>query len=104
MDFVLRTALDSDPSLGLLIKHGTRQTRKYLTDLAFADDISLLSDNADNVQKMVLAVERMALRVGLKINLSKTEFLLVGCWDTPVYIRLASGLIKQVDDFKYLGS
>ena len=53
---------------------------------------------------MLSAIEATALKVGLRINLSKTEFLLVGTWTEPVTISLASGSIKQVTDFKYLGS
>ena len=42
--------------------------------------------------------------MGLRINVSKTVFLLVGVWTEPVTISLVSGSIKQVSDFKYLGS
>jgi hypothetical protein len=106
MDFVLRTALDGNPSLGLKIKNGTtrRYPAKYLTDLAYADDITLISDTASNAQTMLLAVERVARRVGLSINVPKTEFVLVGAWEAAVTLRLSKGPIKQVDDFKYLGS
>ena len=107
IDFVLRVALDEEPSLGLMIKKGTtsRHPSKYLTDLGFADDITLFSDSEDKAQAMLSSIERVALRVGLRINRLKTEFILVGRWDAgPVVINLASGPIKQVDDFKYLGS
>ena len=90
-----------------MIKKGTtrRHPSKYLTDLGFADDITLFSDNESKAQAMLSAIERVALRVGLKINRSKTEFMLVGRWDaTPPTITLASGPLRQVDDFKYLGS
>jgi hypothetical protein len=107
MDYVLRVALDGESSLGLMIKKGTtrRHPSKYLTDLGFADDITLFSDSESKAQAMLSSIERVALRVGLRINRLKTEFMLVGRWDTgPVVLNLASGPIKQVDDFKYLGS
>ena len=53
---------------------------------------------------MLSAIEETALKMGLRINVSKAEFLLVGAWAEPVTISLASGSIKQVTDFKYLGS
>jgi hypothetical protein len=65
-------------SLALKItnREGTR-TRftpaKYLTDLDFADDIMLISDDASNSQKQLDSVDIMARRVGLKINRAKTE-------------------------------
>jgi hypothetical protein len=100
MDFILRTALDGDTCLGLKIKNGTtrRYPAKYLTDLGYADDIALISSCDNNAQTMLSAVERVARRIGLNVNLPKTEFILVGCWDSPVVLCLAKGLIKQVDD------
>jgi len=53
---------------------------------------------------MLSAIENTALKVGLKINLKKTEYLLVGAWVDPVMISLSSGPLARVDDFKYLGS
>jgi hypothetical protein len=66
LDFVLRTALDSDPSRGIMIKKGTtrRIPNKYLTDLDFADDIALVSDNVENAQIMISLIEKVALRIG----------------------------------------
>ena len=109
LDWVLSSAIVVD-DLGIQLTRriGTRtRTTKpasYLTDLDFADDIMLTSDSAAKAQSMLSAIEATALKVGLRINLSKTEFLLVGAWTEPVTISLASGSIKQVSDFKYLGS
>ena len=76
-----------------------------MTDLGFADDITLFSDSEDKAQAMLSSIEKVALRVDLRINRLKTVVILVGRWDAgPVVINLASGTIKQVDDFRYLGS
>ena len=93
MDFILRTALDGDSSLGLKIKNGTtrRYPAKYLTDLAYADDITLITESAANAQTALSAVERVARRIGLNVNVPKTEFILVGCWDSPVVLCLTKG-------------
>ena len=93
-------SLDENPSLGLLIKRGVgrRIPSTYLTDLGLADDIALLSEDDRNAQLMLSSIEKVALQVGLKVNVKKTEFILV------VSIQLSSGAIKQVKDFKYLGS
>ena len=64
----------------------------------------LISDNIVNVQTMLSSIESIAAEIGLRINVSKTEFLLVGIWKEAVTISLSSGPIKKVDDFKYLGS
>jgi hypothetical protein len=105
LDFILRIALDSQSTLGVLLKRGNRRyPSTYLTDLDFADDIALFSELQENVQIMLNYIERVALKVGLKINRMKTEFLLIGKWDASVSLTISSGPIKKVDDFKYLGS
>jgi hypothetical protein len=51
---------------------------KYRTDLDFADDIMLISDDAINSLKQLGSVDIMARRVVLNINRAKTEFMKVG--------------------------
>jgi hypothetical protein len=46
----------------------------------------------------------MARKVGLKINRAKTEFMKVGNWASPIELRVCTGSINLVKDFKYLGS
>jgi hypothetical protein len=106
LDYVLYNAL-SDQSLGfqltkrLRTRSRTATPATYITDLDFADDIMLTADCVVNAQIMLTAIEVWALKVGHKINLKKTEFLLVGNWNEAVTL---SGAIAQVNDFKYLGS
>jgi hypothetical protein len=106
VDWVLRTSLDTHKALGVMIKRGSsrRYPHKYLTDLDFADDIALFAETNTNAQILLSSLETMALRVGLKINRSKTEYLTVGTFETPININVTTGPIIQVDDFKYLGS
>ena len=60
---------------------------------------------------MLLSIEIWAAKVGLKINHSKTEYMLVGNWETEraseagIHLTLSTGNeLKEVADFKYLGS
>ena len=67
----------------------------------------MLSSNVSNMQSMILSIEQWALKVGLKINGPKTEFMVSGYVDPlapqPKF-HLSSGLeLKKVLDFKYLG-
>jgi Reverse transcriptase (RNA-dependent DNA polymerase) len=108
LDYVLRTALP-DESLGIQLTRnkGSRSRPipgSYITDLDFADDIMLTSDNIKNAQSMLSSIEHHAQLVGLNINLKKTEYILVGDFTESIELSLSSGLIKQVKDFKYLGS
>ena len=81
----------------------------YLTDLDFADDIAIFSSTTANMQTMIQSIEHWALKVGIKINGPKTEFMVSGYCDPlapPVsFHHLSSGLeLKRVLDFKYLGT
>ena len=111
LDYILRTAL-CDESLGLQItfpntsRRNPRKLATFITDLDFADDIMLTSENIMNAQIMLSAIETTATKVGLNINRFKTEYMVVGNKlkgsETALYIK--SGEISKVDDFKYLGS
>ncbi len=106
IDYILRNALN-DITLGFKYKDkiSSRYPAKYITDLAFADDISLLSSDIDDVQIMINNIESIANVIGLKINKKKTEFILVGTkWNYNEIIKVKDGNIIRKDDFKYLGS
>jgi hypothetical protein len=110
MDFVLRKAMIE--SYGVKIKNQRGTTRrpqspaKYLTDLDFADDIVLFSSTIKGAQALLRNLEKVALSVGLKINQSKSEYILIGEWAKPerVKITIKAGALQQVSDYKYLGS
>ena len=76
-----------------------------ITDMAFADDISLLSHTCPGLQQLFTILEQEALLVGLRVNMGpgKTERFCVN--DDPGTIRNARGdTIPVVDVYKYLGS
>ncbi len=76
-------------------------------DLAFPDDVALLSSSISNAKKLLKSIEKIAATVGLFINLDKTEYIMVGDWKIEDYnkeIKINEGKIKLVTDFKYLGS
>jgi len=117
IDYVMRTAIDKlsiyDVDVGITIvpsKRGTARTGSIpaivLSDLDFADDIVLCTGNIENNQKFLDAVEFCAADIGLFINRKKTEFIAVGraLLACSVGLSVKEGSIKQVDDFKYLGS
>ena len=107
VDYVLRAAIPDD-SIGFMIqKRLSRQHfAKYVTDLDFADDIVLLSGTMTNAQTLLTAVEKNAAAVGLHINLQKIEYIRIGVFsnDNHPALRVSSGDIAEVSDFRYLGS
>lgn len=48
---------------------------RNLTNLRFADDVVLLSDNMGEIRIMLRDLREMCSRVGLEINMSKTKFM-----------------------------
>ena len=75
-----------------------------LTDLDFADDISLLSDEIAQSQHLLSRVERDCKRVCLDINAKKTKGLFVNT-DNPTPLKTLDGTeLEWVEDLKYLGS
>jgi hypothetical protein len=67
-----------------------KSSAEYVTDLDFADEIMLASDDAINSQKQLNSVNIMARLVGSKINRK-----------SPIQLRVSANL---VEDFKYSGS
>ena len=84
------------------------QPSVYLSDLDFADDIELLSRNMTTAQKILTAVEKSAILVGLTTNKSKTEYMVCGEVSAdvgvqePATLSVDAGPIVKVDDFRYL--
>ena len=77
-------------------KERTFQSTSYLTDLDLTDDIILLAPTIRNAQKLLSNLEKWALKVGLRINQKKTEFILVGDWISKKLhtIRTRDGPLK----------
>jgi len=74
--------------------------RKYLTDLDFADDICLLSNEMDQAQHLLAQIETECEKVGLELNAKKTI-------NTPAHEPLTTikgNDLAEVSNFKYLGS
>lgn len=106
LDYVLRKALDQNPELGFTLKE--KRSRRYpaetITDVDYADDLAVLTDNIQDAMSLLHKIEEAASEIGLYINAKKTEYIIVNL-DKTIEIRDCKGnLIKVVTDFKYLGS
>ena len=107
LDYCLRSAIDGrEEDLGFTVR--PRRSRRIgplnITDLDFADGIALLSNTASQAQELLDKVEHAALRVGLHMNVKKTQFM---AFNQPhdVQIKTQDGSnLKEVNDFKYLGA
>ena len=79
--------------------------------LMYADDLTLLSSSSDGLKKMLLAMDTMTLKYGLRINASKTKVMSIGKYSPAdnhgvhplAHIHLSGGPVQIVHEFKYLG-
>ena len=105
LDYILRQSMKDDNGLTLIPRRSRRVPGLTVTDLDYADDLALLSDTIQKAQSLLHDLETAASSVGLHVNASKTEYMLVNINDPlPNISSLNGASLKQVQDFKYLGS
>ena len=107
LDYALRMAIEGkEEDLGFQLTR--RQSRRVgpevVTDFDFADDIALLSEEMYQAQELLQRVETSVAKVGLKMNASKTKFMLFN-QNRKSNLQTNDGSeLEQVKDFKYLGA
>ena len=107
LDYALRNALNGkEEDLGFQLRR--RQSRRIgpecITDLDFADDIALISEQVQQAQTMLERVESAAATIGLLANPKKTKVMAFNC-PNQVNIRTSDGsVLEVVSEFTYLGS
>ena len=72
--------------------------------LLYADDLVLLAESQTDLQEMTDKLNDSCTRLGLKINVGKTEAIVFSKEKRPCTLSIRGTVIKQVDEFKYLGS
>ena len=112
LDYAMRQAIEGkEEELGLTLhqRQSRRIPAKSITDLDFADDIVLLSNEINQARTLLNRVEEECLKIGLKINAKKTKSMFFN--STVEFIHTTEGnTVKQAltedgkdQDFKYLG-
>ena len=96
---------NNEEELGFMIQpsRSRRHPAVCITDLMFADDIALLSQEIAQAQELLSRVEMEASKIGLHINAKKTELMTFNYKDEITIITLKGDKVKNVLDFKYLG-
>ena len=74
-----------------------------LDDQDFADDVALLSLSRNQMQEKTSRMDIEAKRVGLKINLDKTNVIRINA-KNQAPISIVGKDIKEVEEFTYLGA
>ena len=75
-----------------------------VTDLDFADDLAVITKETNQAQLVLTKLENEAGKVGLHCNAKKTELQAFN-QEQPVNVKSRDGIIiKEVENFKYLGA
>lgn len=82
---------------------GVEMSGVRYTNLRYADDIVVVAETTEDLQRVVQKVEEQCKRYKLEINKDKAKSLAIGRERGDLNIRLSTGVIEQVDEFKYLG-
>ena len=107
LDYVLRkTFSGKEKELGFTLQRqrSRRIPAVTVTDLDFADDLALISEEIEQAQEVLHRLETEAENVGLYCNAKKTEVQVFNQTE-PVIIKAKNGeTLKVVNNFKYLGA
>ena len=75
--------------------------RRKMNNLRYADDTTLTAESEDEFKSLLMKVKEESEKVGLKLNIQKTEIMASG------YItswQIDGETVKAVSDFTFLGS
>ena len=73
-----------------------------VSDLDYADDVTLVESGSERGQRALYALQRAGEEVGLAISKSKTKTL--GFGETEPVINLDGEIVEAVNHFRYLGT
>ena len=78
IDYAMRQAIGND-ALDLGFKLDRKRSRRHnpdvITDLDFADDIALVTEELEQAQDFLHRVQQNAAKIGSHLNSDKTEFM-----------------------------
>lgn len=81
---------------------GIKIGNNYLSTLFFADDQILIANCEEDVDYMLRKLKDEYEQVGMRMNLTKTEYLRIGKEDEDPELQLRQ--IRKCEEYKYLGS
>ena len=76
----------------------------HFTDIDYADDAVLFTDNPDNWSHVLRSYEAAACTMGLHTNWSKTKVQNIGAGPAPDPVQMDGQTVESVTKFTYLGS
>ena len=82
---------------------GAKIQSQLISNLRFADDITIPAESASDLQNLVDKVYENSSNLGLKINIAKTEVQVTGKKESQIKININGANLEQVENFIYLG-
>ena len=84
----------------VIISHGNHFIWKYINNLRYADDTTLMAES-EELKSLLMKVKEESEKVGLKLNIQKTKIMASG----PITSWQIDGeTVETVADFIFLGS
>jgi hypothetical protein len=108
LDYVLRITFFSDrqaydDAFDAGKKNGATNSLK-IGGLAYADDIAIVTPSVDAAQRVLVRLADSAKKIGLVINVAKTQYMTIPHDTTGTQLSISGVAITQVEDFTYLGT
>ena len=57
---------------------GTKIARRYINNLRYADDTTIMTESEEELKSLLMKVKEESEKVGLKLNIQKTNILASG--------------------------
>ena len=74
--------------------------RRNINNLRYADDITLMAENEEDLKNLLMKVKEESEKAGLKLNIQKAKIMASG----PITSGQIDGETETVRDFIFLGS
>ena len=84
-------------------RNGINIDGEFLNHLRFADDIIVIAKDPQELEKMLKELNEESLKVGLKMNLSKTKIMKNDHINQEISIKINDDKIEVVQNYIYLG-
>ena len=80
---------------------GNKIAGRNINNLRYADDITLMAENEEQLKSLLMKVKEESKKVGLKLNIQKTKIMA----SSPITSWQIDGeTVETVSDFIFLGS
>ncbi|KPJ16147.1 Adrenodoxin-like protein, mitochondrial [Papilio machaon] len=87
------------------LKARTKVSHAVITELMYADDLCFVAESPGGLQQLMSDLNESCQKFGLKISVKKTEVMSLDIYGREsLNITLGGDELKQVDNFRYLGS